>query len=138
MPSSVSPEAHKELTLRQIIHHLGFFASDAVLENEISSFFAKRADRALSHAKHLQDPEDPSGLILNSSSSTDLLSRLRFSSHTLSGNRIRQCSTQELQAYVSAFLDLRPHGYAHQKSKRLAILEAMDSSKDWESKKDAE
>jgi hypothetical protein len=43
---------------------------------------------------------------------------------------------------VSAFLDLRPDGYAvHQKSKRLAILEftrAMDSSEDWELKKDAE
>ena len=43
---------------------------------------------------------------------------------------------------MSAFLDLRPDGYAvHQKSKRLAILEftrAMDSSEDWERKKDAE
>jgi DNA-directed RNA polymerase beta subunit len=43
---------------------------------------------------------------------------------------------------VSAFLDLRPDGYAvHKKSKRLAILEftrAMDSSDDWELQKDAE
>jgi hypothetical protein len=43
---------------------------------------------------------------------------------------------------VSAFLDLRPDGYAiHQKSNRLAIPEftrAMDSLEDWESKKDAE
>jgi hypothetical protein len=43
---------------------------------------------------------------------------------------------------VSLFLDLRPDVFAtHQKSKRLAILEftrAMDSSDDWEVKKDAE
>jgi hypothetical protein len=48
---------------------------------------------------------------------------------------------QELQVTVSAFLDLRPDGYAiHEKSKRLAILEftrAMDSSEDWEEKKDS-
>ena len=48
----------------------------------------------------------------------------------------------ELQANVFAFLNLRPDGYAlHHKSKRLAILEftrAMDSSEDWEEKKDAE
>ena len=47
--SAVSPEAHKELTVRQILHYLGFFTSDVVLENEVSAFFAKRADRALSH-----------------------------------------------------------------------------------------
>ena len=46
--SAVSPEAHKELTVRQILHYLGFFTSDVVLENEVSAFFAKRADRALS------------------------------------------------------------------------------------------
>ncbi len=38
MPSAVFPEAHKELTVRQILHHLGFFASDVVLENEICAF----------------------------------------------------------------------------------------------------
>ena len=64
------------------------------------------------------------------------------SPHTLSENRVRRLSNQELQTSVSAFLDLRPDGFAfHQKSKRVAILEftrAMDSSADWETKKDAE
>ncbi len=84
----------------------------------------------------------PSGLILDISSTTDLLDRLRFSSLILEGEKIRRCSTQELKTSVSSFLDLHPDGYAvHQKSKRLAILEftrAMDSSDDWELQKDAE
>jgi hypothetical protein len=50
--------------------------------------------------------------------------------------------SQNLLSTVSAFLDLRPDGYAiHLKSKRLAILEftrALDSPEDWEEKKDAE
>ena len=29
-------ETHKELTIRQLFHNLGFFASDAVLENAVS------------------------------------------------------------------------------------------------------
>ena len=49
--------------------------------------------------------------------------------------KIRPLTAQELQANVSAFLDLRPDGYAlHHKSKRLSILEfnrAVDSSEDW-------
>ena len=36
VPSAVSTETHKELTIRQLLHHLGFFASDAVLENAVS------------------------------------------------------------------------------------------------------
>jgi hypothetical protein len=143
VPSAVSTDTHKELTIRQLLHHLGFFASDAVLENAVSAFFTKRAERASAYVnQHLRDPDDPSGLILDISSTTDLLDRLRFSSLILEGEKIRRCSTQELQTSVSAFLDLRPDGYAvHQKSKRLAILEftrAMDSSEDWELKKDAE
>jgi hypothetical protein len=67
---------------------------------------------------------------------------LRFSTYTLTENKIRPLTDLELKTTVSAFLDLRPDGYAiHQKSKRLAILEftrAMDSSEDWEEKKDAE
>ena len=63
------------------------------------------------------------------------------SPHSLEGT-IRRCSTQELHTSVSAFLDLRPDGYAvHKKSKRLAILEftrAMDSSDDLELQKDTE
>ena len=65
-----------------------------------------------------------------------------FSTHTLTDNQVRRLSDQALQTSVSAFLDLRPDGFAlHQKSKRVAILEftrAMDSSADWETKKDAE
>jgi len=114
-----------------------------VLENAVSAFFTKLAERASAYVnQHLRDPDDPSGLILDISSTTDLLDRLRFSSLILEGEKIRRCSTQELQTSVSAFLDLRPDGYAvHQKSKRLAILEftrAMDSSDDWELQKDAE
>jgi hypothetical protein len=60
----------------------------------------------------------------------------------LTDNQVRRLSDQELQTSLSAFLDLRPDGFAvHQKSKRVAILEftrAMDSSVDWEEKKDAE
>jgi hypothetical protein len=117
--------------------------TDVVLENAVSAFFTNRADRASAYVRqHLRDPDDPSALILDTSSTTDLLDRLRFSSLILEGDKIRRCSTQELQTSVSAFLDLRPDGYAvHQKSKRLAILEftsAMDSSEDWELEKDAE
>jgi hypothetical protein len=32
IPSAVSADSHKEFTVRQIIEHFGFFASDAVLE----------------------------------------------------------------------------------------------------------
>ena len=54
----------------------------------------------------------------------DLLARLRFSTYTMDEQKIRPLTAQELQANVSAFLDLRPDGYAlHHKSKRLAILE---------------
>jgi len=49
IPSAISADSHKELTVRQIIQHLGLFTSDAALENKISVFFAKRADLALSH-----------------------------------------------------------------------------------------
>ena len=88
----------------------------------ISSRQPERASAYIN--QHLRDPDDPSGLILDISSTTDLLDRLRFSSLILEGEKIRRCSTQELQTSVSAFLDLRPDGYAvHQKSERLAILE---------------
>ena len=63
VPSAVSTETHKELTIRQLCHHLGFFASDAVLENAVSAFFAfftKRAERASAYVnQHLRDPDDP-------------------------------------------------------------------------------
>jgi hypothetical protein len=141
IPSAVSADTHKELTVRQIIQHLGLFASDAALESKIPAFFAKRADLALLHVSHLKDPRDPSSLDLDPASQADLLVRLRFSTLILDQNRIRRLNAQELQTSVSSFLDLRPDGFAtHQKSKRLAILEftrAMDSSDDWEVKKDA-
>ncbi len=106
IPSAVSSETHKELTVRQIIHHLGLFASDSALENKISVFFVKYADLALSHVSHLQDPTDPSGLVLDPASHADLLVRLRFSNHILAENRIRLRSGQELQASVPAFTAL--------------------------------
>jgi hypothetical protein len=134
IPSAVSADTHKELTVRQIIQHLGLFASDAALESKIPAFFARRADLALLHISHLQDPTDPSSLDLDPASQADLLVRLRFSTLILDENRIPRLNAQELQASVSlsSYLDLRPDGFAtHQKSKRLAILEftrAMDSS----------
>ena len=71
-----------------------------------------------------------------------LHAHLRISTHTLNDNKIRPLTDQELKTTVSAMLDLRPDVYAiHQKSKRLANLEctrAMNSSEDWEEKKDAE
>ena len=59
IPSAVSADSHKELTVRQIIQHFGFFASDAILEDKISAFFAQRATLALCHVGHIQDPTDP-------------------------------------------------------------------------------
>ncbi len=142
IPSAVTTDSHKELTVRQAFQHFDLFASDAVLENRISTFFAQRAALTLFHVSHLQDPTDPTSLALDPESHADFLTRLRFSTYTLSENRVRRLSDQVLQASVSAFLNLRPDGFAiHQKSKRVAILEfnrAMDSSDDWEARKDAE
>ena len=56
VPSAVSVDSHKELTVRQIIQHFGFFASDAALEDKILAIFTQRATLALSHVGHLQDP----------------------------------------------------------------------------------
>jgi hypothetical protein len=56
IPSAVSADSHKELTVRQIIQHFRFFASDAALEDKILAFFTQRATLALSHVGHLQDP----------------------------------------------------------------------------------
>ena len=91
-----------------------------------------RTASALSYASHFTDDTDPSFLALEPDSQADLLARLRFSTCTLTANKIRPLTDHELQTTVSAFLDLRPtDGYAiHLKSKRLAILEftrAMDS-----------
>jgi hypothetical protein len=142
IPSVVSADSHKELTVRQIFQHFDLFASDTVLENKISAFFALRATLALSHVSHLQDPTDPTSLALDPERHADFLTRLIFSTHTLSENLVRLLSEQEIQALVSTFLDLRPDGFSiHQKSKRVVILEfrrAMDSLDDWEVKKDAE
>jgi hypothetical protein len=41
-------------------------------------------------------------------SQADLLARLRFSTYTLTENKIRPLTDHELQITVSAFLDLRP------------------------------
>ena len=96
------------------------------------AFFTQRATLALSNVRNLQDPTDPTSLALDTESHADFLAQLRFSTHTLTDNQVRRLSDQELQSSVSAFLDLRPDGFAlHQKSKRVAILEftrAMDSS----------
>ena len=53
IPSAVSADSHKELTVRQIIQHFGFFTSDAALEDKILAFFTQRATLALSHVGHL-------------------------------------------------------------------------------------
>jgi hypothetical protein len=142
IPSAVSIDEHKEIKVRQILHHLGTFSSDEALESKILEFFAHRTALALSHARHSADVTDPSLLVLEPGSLADLLARLRFSTYTIDEQKIRPLTAQELQANVSEFLDFRPDGYAlHHESKHLAILEftcAMDSSEDWEEKKDAE
>jgi hypothetical protein len=111
-----------------------FCPSDGTLESKILEFFAQHTASALSYASHFTDDADSSFLALEPDSQTDLLARLRFSTYTLTENRIRPFTDHELQTTVSVFLDLRPDGYAiHLKSKRLAILEftrAMDSSED--------
>jgi hypothetical protein len=68
IPSAVSADSHKELTVRQIIEHFGFFASDAVLEDKISAFFPQRATLTLSYVGHLRDPTDPTFLALDAES----------------------------------------------------------------------
>ena len=93
-------------------------------------------------ARPLSTSPLPSFLVMEPDSQAVLLARLRFFTYSLTENKILPLTDQELQTTVSAFLDLRPDGYAiHQKSKRLANLEctrAMNSSEDWEEKKDAE
>jgi hypothetical protein len=42
IPSAISAEQHKEIIVRQILHHLGLFPSDAALESKILGFFAQR------------------------------------------------------------------------------------------------
>ena len=110
MPSAVSIEEYKEITVRQMLHHLGTFPSDEALESKILEFFANRTVLALSHARHYADVTDPLLLVLEPGSRADLLVRLRFSTCTLDEEEIRHLTAQELQANVSAFLDLRPDG----------------------------
>jgi hypothetical protein len=81
IPSAVSADSHKELTVRQIIQHFGLFTTDAMLEDKILAFFAQRATLALSRVGHLQDPTDPTSLALDAESHADFLTRLRFSTH---------------------------------------------------------
>jgi hypothetical protein len=142
IPSAVSTEAHKEITVRQILHHLGTLPSEEALESKVREFFANRSALALSYAQHSADDVDLSLRGLESDDRADLLARFRFSTYIVEGQRIRPLTAEELQSQVSAFLDLRPDGYAlHHKTKRLAILEftrAIDSSDDWEEKKDSE
>ena len=76
IPSAVSADSHKELTVRQIIQHFGFFASDAALEDKILTFFAQRATLALAKARHFQDPTDPTSLALDTESHADFLAQL--------------------------------------------------------------
>jgi hypothetical protein len=132
----------QELTVRQILQSQGLFPSDGTLESKILEFFAQRTALALLYASHFTDDTDPAFFALEPDSQADLLARLRSSTYTLTENKIRPFTDHELQTTVSVFLDLHPDGYAiHLKSKRLAILEftrAMDSSEDWEEKKDAE
>jgi hypothetical protein len=95
IPSAVSEDTHKELNVRQMIQHLGLFASDCALESKIPAFFAGRADLALLHVSHLQDPTDPSSFDLDPASQADLLVRLRFFTLILDENWIRRLNTQD-------------------------------------------
>ena len=109
IPSAVSTEEHKEITVRQILHHLGTCSSDA-LESKILEFFAHRTALALSHARHSADVTDPSLLVLEPGRRADLLARLRFCTYAMDKQKIRPLTAQEFQANVSAFLDLCPDG----------------------------
>ncbi len=42
IPSAVSADSHKELTVRQIIQHFGFFTSDAILEDNLEDDLAAK------------------------------------------------------------------------------------------------
>jgi hypothetical protein len=110
IPSAISAEQHKEITVRQILHSHGLFPSDEALESKILEFFAQRTAAALSYASHFTDDKDPSFLALEPDSHADLLARLRFSTYTLTENKIRPLADLELKTTVFAFLDLRPDG----------------------------
>ena len=66
VPSAIWSDTHKEITVRQILHHLGLFSSDAALESKILAFFAQRAALALSQVSHLTDTTDSSCFVLDS------------------------------------------------------------------------
>ena len=84
IPSAISPEKHKKITVRcQLLHHLGFFSSDDTLESKIRAFFAQRTSTALSNVCHLTDSLDPSCVILDPVNQADHMDRLRFSTHKL-------------------------------------------------------
>jgi hypothetical protein len=114
--STISAEQHKEIIVRQILHSQGLFPSDEALESKILEFVAQRTASAISYASYFTDDTDHSFLVLEPDSQADLLARLRFSTYTLTENKIRPLRDQELHITVSSFLDLRPDGYAiHQK-----------------------
>ena len=79
IPSAISAEQHKELTVRQILHSQSLFPPDETLESKILEFFAQCTASALSYASHFTDDADPSFLALEPDSQRDLLARLRFS-----------------------------------------------------------
>ena len=112
IPSAISAEQHKELTVRQILQSQGLFPSDGTLESKILEFFAQRTALALLYASHFTDDTDPAFFALEPDSQADLLARLRSSTYTLTENKIRPLTGHKLQTTVSAFLDLRPDGYA--------------------------
>ena len=111
IPSAISEEQHKELMVLQILHSQGLFPSDEALESNILEFFAQRTALALLYASHFTDDTDPAFFALEPDSQADLLARLRSSTYTLTENKIRPLTDQELQT-TAAFLDLRPDGYA--------------------------
>jgi hypothetical protein len=98
IPSAISPEKHKMITVRQSLHHLGFFFSDDALESKKRTFFAQRTTTALSNVSHLTDSLDPSCVILDPASQADLMDSLRFSTHKLIENLIQPLTDQEHQA----------------------------------------
>jgi hypothetical protein len=63
IPSAMSAEQHKEITVLQILHSQGLFPSDEALESKILEFFAQRTASALSYASHFTDHTDPSFLL---------------------------------------------------------------------------
>ncbi len=97
IPSAITPDQHKETTVRQMIHHIGLFSSDDALESKMrTTYFAQTTTMALSNFSHLTDISDPSCDILDPVSQADLKVRLRFTTLRLFENQIQPLTGKKI------------------------------------------